>query len=253
MTTLEALSAMPSAARLGTVALDKRPDRLEADVGREEEELDRHKLLRAPLGGVAEEAVAREPPDDDRAREALDRRVDAEADERDRAGQDSREDRDAALERHPAEAEPGEQLHPSGEPPVLALGQGPAPAAAVVTRDRRLAGKRESSVRPLRRQRVQHHLAFASRGDEPRAAERAEVMGHEVLGALGNPGEVAHAELVGLGQRSGQREAGRIAERLGALGEPLASGSGSRAARSRSAFGRSRHKSSQRSSATRAP
>jgi hypothetical protein len=65
--------------------------------------LDGDELLRAFLGGVGEETRACEAPDDDEARDALDRRVDAEADERDRAGDDAGRDREGTLCPHPGE------------------------------------------------------------------------------------------------------------------------------------------------------
>ena len=60
-------------------------------------ELDCHQLLRSGLGGLGEHAGAGEAPDDDYAREALDRAVDAEADQRDRAGEDAGRDHDGTL------------------------------------------------------------------------------------------------------------------------------------------------------------
>src|SRR5262249_25614536 len=46
---------------------------------------------------------------------ALDRGVQAEADQRDRAGDDARGERDGALDGHPREREPGEELDAAGE------------------------------------------------------------------------------------------------------------------------------------------
>jgi hypothetical protein len=51
---------------------------------------------------VREDALAGEAPDDDHAGEALDGRVQAEADERDRARRDAGRDGHRALDRHPA-------------------------------------------------------------------------------------------------------------------------------------------------------
>src|SRR5829696_4538171 len=101
----------PDPARLRTVPRGERADRLVRDVRREQEELDRDELLRAPLGRTGEHARAREAPDDHDAREALDRRVEAEPDERDRAGGDAGRDRHRALDGHPREREPGQQPH----------------------------------------------------------------------------------------------------------------------------------------------
>ena len=44
------------------------------------------------------------------------------------------------------------------------------------------------------------------------------MVGDEVLGALGNPGHVADAELVGLRERRRQRQPGRVGERTSPLG-----------------------------------
>ena len=71
--------------------------------------------LGALLGGVREDALPREAPDDDHAGEALDRRVQPEADERDRAGDDPGADRHRALDRHPRQRQPREQPHPAGQ------------------------------------------------------------------------------------------------------------------------------------------
>ena len=54
------------------MAGDQRADGLEADIGGEQEELDRDELLGARLGRRGEDAMARKAPRDDRAREALD-------------------------------------------------------------------------------------------------------------------------------------------------------------------------------------
>jgi hypothetical protein len=107
-TTLLALDdTEPAHAR--AIAFDELLDRLEAEVRRKDEELQRNELLGARLGGLRERARAREAPDDD-AGDAFDDRVDAERDERDGTRQDAREDGDAALQCHPAEAEPRQEL-----------------------------------------------------------------------------------------------------------------------------------------------
>ncbi|MCD6728188.1 MAG: hypothetical protein LT070_13250 [Solirubrobacteraceae bacterium] len=90
-------------AHLCVRAVDERLDGLEADVRREDEELNRDEPLRAGLRGVAVDAVAGEAPHDYEAGEPLDGGVEPEADERDRPGEDAGEDGDGALERHVAE------------------------------------------------------------------------------------------------------------------------------------------------------
>jgi hypothetical protein len=72
------------------------PHSFERDVGREQEELNRHQLLRALLRGMGEEPVPGEAPDDHEAGKAFDCGVDPESDQGDRAGQDAGGDRDAA-------------------------------------------------------------------------------------------------------------------------------------------------------------
>jgi hypothetical protein len=49
------------------------------------------------------------------------------------------------------------------------------------------------------------HLAVAARGHEAGGAQRAKVMRDEVLGALGDPGEVADAKLIGRSERGSDR------------------------------------------------
>ena len=72
-------------ADVGALVAEQGAHRLEGDVGREQEELDRDELLGALLGRLGEHARAGEAPDDDHAGEALDHGVQAEADERDRS------------------------------------------------------------------------------------------------------------------------------------------------------------------------
>jgi hypothetical protein len=55
-------------------------------------------LLGAPFGGCGERAGAGEAPDDDQAGDSFDRRVESEADERNRAGDDAGGDRDGAFD-----------------------------------------------------------------------------------------------------------------------------------------------------------
>ena len=82
------------------------------DVRREQEEGGGDDLLCACLGVVGVDAVAGEAPDDDDAGDALDRAVEAVADQGDRVGHDPGGDADRALGGHPCEAEPGDQLDP---------------------------------------------------------------------------------------------------------------------------------------------
>jgi hypothetical protein len=71
---------MPSTLTSGSAPGDEMADRLERDVGGEQKELDRDKPLGALFRGAGEQPVAREPPHDHEARDALDGRVDPEAD-----------------------------------------------------------------------------------------------------------------------------------------------------------------------------
>ena len=88
-------------AHLGVRAAGQRADRLHGHVGREHEELERDQLLRPLLGRMREHPRPGEAPDDDHRREALDHRVQAEADQRDRRRDDPARDRHRALDRHP--------------------------------------------------------------------------------------------------------------------------------------------------------
>src|SRR4051812_43990147 len=94
------------------LADDQRPHGLDADVRGEDEELDGDELLGTTLGGLGHHARTREAPDDDDAGEPLDRRVEAEADQRDRPRHHTRRDRDDPLDAHRPEREPRQQPHP---------------------------------------------------------------------------------------------------------------------------------------------
>ena len=112
------------------LAADQRADGLDADVRREEEELDRDELLGSLLGGLGHHARAGEAPDDDHAGEPFDGGVEAEADERDRPGHDPGRDRDDPLDAHRSEREPRQQPHTARELAVaLARDRGDRPSA----------------------------------------------------------------------------------------------------------------------------
>jgi hypothetical protein len=96
------------------------------------------------------EASAGEEPDDHEAGEALDEAVDAEADQRDRAGPDARGDRDRELDQVPGVAGPREQ--PGAPLQVLALAareDGHPPERRQL--ERALAHPHERSARELDR------------------------------------------------------------------------------------------------------
>ena len=93
-------------ADLGLGPSDEVADRLERDQWGEDEELNRHEFLSPLLCGMGEKPPAGEAPDDDQAGDALDGRVEAERDQRDRAGQESCRDRDDTLCPHPGKAQP---------------------------------------------------------------------------------------------------------------------------------------------------
>ena len=211
------------------------------------------------LGGRGEHPLAGEAPDDDHAREALDRAVEAEADERDRAGDDAGRDRDAALDGHPGEAQPREQCarggRAGGRSPRRCRGSG---AAAPRSIGSSTAHARDLLVEHGRQQRaaavgqpVQHHLAVAPALGEPERAQRAERGGRRGSRRARRP-------------RRGRRRTARprrpsaaaTISRVGSASARACSASAaarsasSRSCRSRSAFSRSRQRRSQRSSAT---
>ena len=66
---------------------------------------------------------------------------------------------------------------------------------------------------------VHDHLAVAAAGDEPAVRSARRWWETRFSGALADPRDVADAQLVGLRERRGDRQARRVAERLGALGE----------------------------------
>src|SRR5436190_11139456 len=74
---------------------------------------------------------------------------------------------------------------------------------------------------PLLSECVDDHLPLAARTNEPAASQRARVMRDEVLGALDDPGEAAHAELARVEQRCGKRQTRRIRESLRPRGRDL--------------------------------
>lgn len=84
--------------------------RLDTDVEDEECVACGDQLLRASLRKIGGAAAAAEQPDDDAAGERLDDGVDAEADQRDRAGRDAGAERDRELDDMPGVAAPGQQL-----------------------------------------------------------------------------------------------------------------------------------------------
>lgn len=100
------------------------PNRLNGDVGREDEELHRNELPSTPFGRLRERTSTPEAPDDDHAGHALYRAVEAEADERDASRRDARDNGDDAFCRHPDEARPGEQPRVTDEPVAVGGGQG---------------------------------------------------------------------------------------------------------------------------------
>ena len=185
-------------ARVRVVAGDQRAERTRRrHRGRAGRTGSRRASVRA-FGGVAKDAVAGETPDDDRAREALDGRVQAEADQRDRAGQHAGEDRDGALQRH--EPRPGQKPHPCGEPATISRrtgGRRAPPAAASGTpgpSHRDAVERRASSERPAS---VSAYMTILpSRRAVARPAARSARSGRRpVLRPLAHPGQVANAQL----------------------------------------------------------
>ncbi len=91
------------------VGSEERPHRLDADVGREDEEADSDKLLRPSLGGLGVTPAHTEAPDDDETCQRLDQGVEAEANQCDRRGRDARTDGDGKFHEMPSVATPCEQ------------------------------------------------------------------------------------------------------------------------------------------------
>ena len=192
-----------------------------ATYGREQEELDRDELLRARLGGFENIRVTGEAPHDDRAREALDRGVDAEADQRDRAGQDAGEDRD----RRPRPSST------RGSARTAASRGGPAAVLRVVrTAPPQRSQRGRSRARPPPRRRapssarrfgdsVHDHLAVAAAGTRP--APRSTRRWCETRFSARSATQArshTHSSSVSA-ERRRERQARRVAERLGPLGE----------------------------------
>jgi hypothetical protein len=86
----------------------------------------------ARCSAACETSAAGEAPDDDRAGESLDRGVDAEADQRDGAGEDDGEDRDRPFERHVGQAGPRQHLDVLRQAPVGLAVDGPGAPARIV-------------------------------------------------------------------------------------------------------------------------
>ena len=68
-------------------------------------------------------------------------------------------------------------------------------------------------------ERVERHLSVAAVVGQSGRAQRSQVVGDEVLGALADPGEVADAELTTFAQCERDRQPGWVAERAEALRE----------------------------------
>ena len=264
VTRLKTASAMPSTLTSGCSPPTSARTDSTATYGREDEELDGDELLGAVLGGLGQHARAGEAPDDDHAGEPLDRRVQAEADQRDRAGHDAGDERDDALDAHHAQRQPGQQPHATrrarGSAPArssrLAPPRRASPAAArrALMRSRAAAVTAASSARPRSVSVVHHHLALARRDGQAGGTQCADVVGDELLVACDDPRQIAHARLSGLGQRESDGEPGRVGQRLRAGGPAVqdsrAPGSLRRTA---SAFGRSRQSRSQVSGSVATP
>ena len=166
------------------------------------------------------------------------------------------DDRDDPLDAHHAQRQPGQQLHARGELAV-ALGadrrHGPrgggrdaiGSSTDALMRSPAVAVTAASSARPRSVSPYMTILPVARRAGQAGDAQRARVVGDELLVAADDPRQVAHARRPALGQRDGDRQPRRIAQRLGAgcpRLQPRRSGSPRRAA---SALGRSRQSSSQ--------
>src|SRR5439155_13683456 len=107
----------PACARL--VAVEQAAQRLDADVGGQDEEAECNQLLRAALGPLGADPGAAKEPEDDQAGDCLDQAVCAEADQRDRAGGEPRNERDSELEHGIGDSAPGKKARPTLEVEAL--------------------------------------------------------------------------------------------------------------------------------------
>ena len=193
--------------------------------------------------------MAGEAPDDDRRGEALDRRVETEADQGHGAGHDPGEDRYRALGRHVREAEPGEPPDPRRQPKALGVAQRRTDTGRGWSRADPRRQDRLEERSPRVGQRVHHHLPVPARCHQPGGAKRPRVVGDQLVRALGDPGEIADAEFLTIADGRRHSEACRVTEGLGPLGRGLQlvrrPGVGPSTA---SAFGRSRQSRSHESS-----
>ena len=217
---------MPTQLTSGRSPGDERGDRLVADVRGEQEELDRDQLLRRLLCLVGEDPVAGEAPDDHDAGEPLDRRVQAEPDERDRARGDAGGDRHGAFDGHQREGEPGQELDPTRELGVAV----PADRGRCERQHRKVqvahtaascAATASTRSCAATGELVHHHPAVALGARQPRRLEQPQVMRDELLVAADDPAEVAYARARTRVQRQGDGQPGGIAERAGARRERL--------------------------------
>ena len=86
---------------------DETTGHLDTDVCGENVEADRNQLLRTPLSPLGPDARAGEKPDDHESGKRLDEGVEAESDERDGRGDDSRAERDTEFDEVPGDPTPG--------------------------------------------------------------------------------------------------------------------------------------------------
>ena len=106
-------------ARVRLVRANQASDRLDAHVGRKDEEADGDHLLSSPLRLKRAEPRAGEQPQDDEPSQRLDQAVGTEADQRDRAGGDACDQSDSELHEVVPNAAPGEQARTPFEPRAL--------------------------------------------------------------------------------------------------------------------------------------
>ena len=108
MTSDAAASTIPTGEGSGSCAADQRPQRLEAHVGGEGEERERHQPQRLPFPGLGHPVT--ELPQDDEAAGDLDHRVQPEPDQGHGPGNQAGADGDDGLEDVVGHRDPGQQL-----------------------------------------------------------------------------------------------------------------------------------------------
>ena len=98
-------------------------DGLDRDVGGQQPEADRYRLLRPPLSGSGHHLRPSEPPDHDHAGQCLDAAAQRPAHQRDRPRSEPRDQANGAFGGHPGQRRPGQPADVTGvaQPPLIAV------------------------------------------------------------------------------------------------------------------------------------